>query len=229
MTRAILRFGFILAYAVCMRAEPLDTVLARMDRAAKEFKSMTAKVNQTDYTAVIDESRKQSGEIRLKRGKGGVVMLVDFEQPEHNVFHLAGHQAEIYYPKANTVQVYDIGKHVSGSIEQFLLAGFGTPLAELQKAYTIIDGGSATLGSVQTTRIELTPKGSDVRQYVSKIELWIPDGQSSPIQEKVTKPSGKDYTQFDYSDLKINPNPPPPDSAFELTVPPGTKKIYPQK
>ena len=212
-----------------MRGEPLDAVLARMDRAAKAFKSMTAKVKQTDYTAVIDESRAQSGEIRMKRAKGGVVILVDFEQPEHNDFHLAGHTAEIYYPNANTVQIYDIGKEVSGSVDQFLLPGFGTPVAELQKAYTITGGDSATVDSVQTTRIELTPKGSEVKKYVSKIELWIPEGQSNPIQEKVTKSSGKDYTLFAYSDLKINPNPPLPDSAFELTLPPGAKKIYPQK
>ncbi|MBV8843300.1 MAG: hypothetical protein JO307_10870, partial [Bryobacterales bacterium] len=76
-----------------------------------------------------------------------------------------------------------------------------------------------------TTHLELTPKSADIRKnYVTKIDLWIPDGQANPIQEKVTKPS-KDYYLVTYSDPKLNPS--LPDSAYILKTPPGVKELHP--
>jgi outer membrane lipoprotein-sorting protein len=206
--------------------ETLDTVLANMDRASKEFKSMSAKIKQTDYTAVIKETNNLSGEVRLKHGKKGeLVGVVDFQEPEPRVIHLSGHTAEMYYPKANTVEIYDIGKH-AGTIEQFILLGFGTPVAELNKSYTIAAGGTETVEGAQTTRLELTPKTPELQKIVTGILLWIPEGKGNPVQEKVLKPS-KDYTVIHYSDLHVNP--PLPESAFALNLPAGVKEIHPQK
>jgi outer membrane lipoprotein-sorting protein len=72
--------------------------------------------------------------------------------------------------------------------------------------------------------IGLTPKSADVRKYAATIDLWIPDGQANPIREKLTEPS-KDYLLETYSNLKINP--PLPDSAFRLNLPPGVKELRP--
>ena len=62
------------------------------------------------------------------------------------------------------------------------------------------------------------------KNYVVKIELWIPDEQANPIQEKVTKPS-KDYYLVTYSEPKVNPS--LPDAAFTLKTPPGVKELRP--
>jgi outer membrane lipoprotein-sorting protein len=59
---------------------------------------------------------------------------------------------------------------------------------------------------------------------ITRIDLWIQEGQSSPIQEKVTQPS-KDYVLISYSDLKVNPD--LPDSAFDLKLPEGVKRVKP--
>jgi outer membrane lipoprotein-sorting protein len=211
----------------CARADSLPDILARMDRAAKDFKSMTAKLKQVEYTSVIDESNEKSGEVRLKRGKGGSIGVVQFHQPDEQTVHFDGRRFRVYYPKANTVDVFEVGKY-TGKIEvdQVLLLGFGTSGAELNKAYTIKVIGPETLGAVHTTRIELTPKSPELQKYVTKFELWIPDGESSPLREKALQPS-KNYSLFTYSDLVVNP--PLPDSAFELKLPPGVRTIYPQK
>ena len=80
--------------------------------------------------------------------------------------------------------------------------------------------------NTRATRIELTPKSDELKKLVTKIELWIPEGQTNPVQEKITQPS-KNYSLVKYSDLKINPT--LPDSAFALTLPAKVKKIHPQK
>jgi outer membrane lipoprotein-sorting protein len=51
--------------------------------------------------------------------------------------------------------------------------------------------------------------------------LWIPDGQSNAIQEKVTKDSD-DYYLATYSNVKyVHVD----DSVFNLKVPPGTAVV----
>ena len=41
---------------VAAHAETLDAILARMDRAAKNFQSVTADFSQVDYTAVLKDT-----------------------------------------------------------------------------------------------------------------------------------------------------------------------------
>jgi outer membrane lipoprotein-sorting protein len=129
-----------------------------------------------------------------------------------------------YSPRAKTVEKYDINK--LGAVEKMMLVGFGVSAADLRKDYDIKLVGPENIGSLPTTHIELTPKSADVRKnYATKIDLWIPDGQANPVREKVTAPS-KDYNLWTYTNLKVNP--PLPDSAFRLNLPPGVTELHPQ-
>jgi outer membrane lipoprotein-sorting protein len=211
-----------LAFPVLLQADSLSEVLARMDRAAKDFMAITVDVKQTDYTSVLDESKESSGTMALRRTKSGNEMLVRFSEPDPYEWQLSGHTAKKYSPRANTVEIYDSNK--LGTAEKMMLVGFGVSAADLHKDYDIKLVGSENIGSVPTTHIELTPKSADVRKYAAKVDLWIPDGQANPIREKLTEPS-KDYLLCTYSNLKVNPS--LPDSAFRLNLPPGVKEIHP--
>jgi outer membrane lipoprotein-sorting protein len=213
----------LLVFSLVLRADSLPEVLARMDRAAKDFMAITMDVKQTDYTAVLDESKESSGTMALRRTRNGNEMLVKFSEPDPYQLLLSGHTARKYSPRANTVEIYDSNK--LGAAEKMMLTGFGVSAADLRKDYDIKLVGPENIGSVPTTHIELTPKSADVRKnYATKIELWIPDGQANPIREKLTTPS-KDYYLWTYSNLKVNP--PLPASAFRLNLPPGVKEIHP--
>ena len=206
-------------------AEPLSDVLARMDRAAAEFQSLSAGMKRVQFTAVLSESSEMDGAVRLRRGKGGTQGIVEFQQPEKRTVFINGKQVQIYYPKANTVEIYDTSKYTS-NMDQILLLGFGTSAAELKKSYDIKDGGAQKIGGVDTTRIELTPRSDEMKKLIVKIELWIPEGQSNPLRAKFSEPS-KNYELVDYSDIKVNP--PLDESAFAWKLPAKVKKIYPQK
>jgi outer membrane lipoprotein-sorting protein len=211
--------------ALLARAEPLADILARMDRAARDFRALSATMKRVQFTAVINEANEMEGVIRLKRLKGGTAGIVDFQQPEQRTVYVNGHNIQIYYPKANTVEIYDSTKYTA-NIDQFLLLGFGTSSAELRRSYDLKMSGTETIGGVATTRIEMTPKSEELKKLITKIELWIPEGQDTPIQEKVTEPS-KNYELIGYSDINLNPN--LPDSSFELKLPAKVRKIHPQK
>jgi outer membrane lipoprotein-sorting protein len=215
----------LLAGTALATAEPLPGVLARMDRAAAEFQSLSAGMKRVQFTAVLSETSEMDGAVRLRRIKGGTQGIVEFQQPEQRTVFINGKQVQIYYPKANTVEIYDASKYTS-NMDQILLLGFGTSAAELKKSYDVKDGGAQKINGADTTRIELTPRSDEMKKLITKIELWIPDGQSNPVRAKFSEPS-KNYELVDYSDIKVNP--PLPDSAFAFKVPGNAKKIHPQK
>jgi outer membrane lipoprotein-sorting protein len=214
-----------LAGAAFATAEPLPDVLTRMDRAAAEFHSLSAGMKRVQFTAVLSESSEMDGAVRLRRTKGGTQGIVEFQQPEQRTVFINGKQVQIYYPKANTVEIYDASKYTS-NMDQILLLGFGTSAAELKKSYDIKDGGAQKINGADTIRIELTPRSDEMKKLITKIELWIPEGQSNPVRAKFSEPS-KNYELVDYSDIKVNP--PLPESAFAFKVPGNAKKIHPQK
>ena len=68
----------------------------------------------------------------------------------------------------------------------------------------------------------MIPKDKELKKQAEKIELWIPEGGSIPVQSKVTLTSGN-YEQLNYSDAQMNPT--LADSAFELNAPPDAKRV----
>ena len=212
------------AAALAVRAESLAEILARMDRAAKDFKNMTAEVKRVEYTYVIKDASESSGTVRLRRAKSGLAAIMEFGEPNHYFAYLRGHSLEIFKPKAGpngTVEEYDLGK-MGKSIDQFFLLGFGTTGAELKKEYTIVLGPTETIDGKPSTRIDLEPKSAEAKRLVTKVEMWIPQDSGNPIREKVVQ-SSKDYSDVTYSNLKVNTS--IPDSAFELVMPKGVKRV----
>jgi outer membrane lipoprotein-sorting protein len=218
-------FITLMLFAGLAPAEPLADILARMDRGAAEFHSLSAQMKRVQFTAVLSESSEMDGVLRLRRVKGGTVGVIEFQQPEQRTVVINGKAVEIYYPKANSVEIYDATKYTS-NMDQILLLGFGTSSAELKKSYDIKDGGAQKINGTDATRIELTPRPDELKKLITKIELWIPEGQNNPVRAKFSEPS-KNYELVDYSDIQVNPA--LPESAFVLTLPKNVKKIYPQK
>ena len=110
-------------------------------------------------------------------------------------------------------------------LDKFLMIGFGTSGTELAKDYDVSVLGTENIKGQAAIHLQLIPKAAEARQYVQKLELWIPEqGDPYPLREKIFEPSG-DYRLVTYSDLKINP-PLQPD-ALQLKLPPGVKTEYP--
>lgn len=209
----------------CIHAESLADVLARMDRSAQTFRALSGKMHRVQFTAVLNESSTMDGTLRLKKANKTTIGIVDFLPPDPRTVYVNGKTIQVYYPKANTVEIYDASKYVA-NIDQFLLLGFGTTSAELMKFYALKATGTEEVAGKMCTRIELTPTTPQMKTLVTKIELWIPDGEASPVREKISEPS-RNYELVDYSDIQLNP--PLADASFELHLPAGVKKIYPQK
>jgi outer membrane lipoprotein-sorting protein len=206
-------------------AENLESALARMDAASSNFRSMTAKLDRTEYTAILNDSTKDSGTIKMLRVKGNDLrVLTEITQPDPKGFALHDKKAEIYYPKSARVEEYDLGKH-KGLVEQFLLLGFGSSSKDLKKSYSIQLVGQETVNSQQTAHLELLPKSAQAKEHIVKVDLWI-NGAGYPVRQKFTAPSGN-YQMAEYSDLKINPGLTLEDVTLKL--PKNVKREFPLK
>ncbi len=75
--------------------------------------------------------------MRMKRaGPNDMRMLIEFVEPDPQTVVFEKTKVQIYFPKMQTVQVYDLGKHRS-LVDQFLLLGFGSSGKELARNYNL--------------------------------------------------------------------------------------------
>jgi len=206
-------------------AETVSETLARLDREVSSFRQATAHLTRLTYTAILKDTTRESGELRLLRRAGKALVRIEIQEPDARSYSFEGTTGLVYYPKINTVQVWDLGKNRS-LIDQFLLLGFGSSGKALAKNYGISPAGEETIGGRRTTHLVLTPKSATLRSQFSEIELWIPLDAPYAIQQKLHQPGG-DYYLVTYSDVRLNPG--LPDAAFRLKLPSDAKREYPQK
>ncbi|MBI2680931.1 MAG: outer-membrane lipoprotein carrier protein LolA, partial [Candidatus Solibacter usitatus] len=151
--------------------------------------------------------------------------LVEFTEPDPKSIAVQGERVEIYYPKMQTVEEYDVGKN-RALLDQFLLIGFGTSGKELSAAYQMKYLGEENVGGMNTAHLELIPKSKEVLQQLSKLELWLHETGAYPVQQKITQRGG-DYHLFTYT--SVNLNTPRSDADLKLKAPKNAKRVTPQK
>jgi len=208
--------------------DSLETVFRRMDQASSTFKSLKANMRKVKHTNFVNEDDVDNGTIRVKVPKpGNFQVLIDFIDPDPKKLALDGTKLEIFYPKRNDVEHYDLGKSHKAQVEQFVLLGFGSNSRDLQNAYSVKYGGTETVDKQKTWRIELYPKSEDVKSTFPKFELWISDKNGISIQQKAYEPREKDYSLATYTNVEINPA--ISDSEMKLNAPRDAKRVKPQK
>lgn len=213
--------GVLVSSAAPAGDSDLQSVFARIDKAATAFKGLTADLKRVSHTELVNANETDEGTIAVKRFKPeDTRILINFTSPEPKRISIGGGKGQVYTPRANEVQVADIKKH-RDLINAVLLLGFGASSVDLQAAYTVRYGGSETLNGAPVTRIELVPKNEEILHSIKKCELWIGEN-GIPVQQKFYEPGG-DYQVATYSHIALNLN--LPDSAVRLELPKGVKVI----
>ena len=200
----------------------LDAVLKQLDRAAGNFRSLTADVERTKVTVVVNDRSTESGQMMVRRDDK---MRIDLTLPDLQTILRDGDHLYIYKPKIRQVEEYDLGKH-RALVDQFLLLGFGTSGQELKKSYVVTLQGEDTLDGAKVMRLELEPKAADVRNEIEKIDLWLDETTWLPAQQQFYENGTQDYFIIRYTHMARNVN--IPDSRFKPHWPSGTSRIKPQ-
>lgn len=200
----------------------LDEVLKEMDREAGQFQSLTANIERTKVTVVVNDRSTESGQVEVRRdGK----MRIDLTAPDQKTILRDGDHMYLYTPKIRRVEEYDLGKH-RDLVDQLLLLGFGTSGESLKKAYVITLQGEESLDGQKVVRLELTPRSDDVRKQISKIDLWLNEGNWLPAQQQFYETGSGDYSIIRY--LNVARNISIADSRFRPSWPKGVTRVKPQ-
>ena len=199
---------------------PLGEILERMNDSAKRLKTVSADLEYTKVTVVVNDKSTEYGQLFFQKGKNGAI-LINFQKPDPKVILFKQKKAEIYLPKSNQIQEYDIEKH-SGLVEQFLLLGFGTEVGDLRKSYFIKLIGEEVLDGDTAAVLELTPHREEIVAQLTKVQLWVSEESWIPTQQKFFESDG-DYLITRYTAVKVNRE--LPSSTFRISAPKDAKRV----
>jgi outer membrane lipoprotein-sorting protein len=198
----------------------LPQILSRMNDSAKHLKTISADLELTTVTVLVNDRSTESGRMFFRNPKSPEI-LIDFKNPDQKVILFKKDKAEFYLPKINQIQEYDLSQHAS-LVQQFLLLGFGTDAKALEKIYEIKYLKEEQLGGDTTALLELTPLKESVAAQITKVQLWISEESWLPVQQKFFRVGG-DYSIAHYSSVKVNRY--IPSSVFQIHPAKGAKHL----
>jgi outer membrane lipoprotein-sorting protein len=200
----------------------LENVLKQMDGQAADFHSLTAELERTKVTVVVNDKSTESGRILVRRDDK---MRIELTQPDERTILRDGDNFYIYNPKIRRVEEYNLGMKKS-VVDQFLLLGFGTSGKSLTESYAITLRGEETLDNRKVLLLELVPKTDEVKRQLSKIQLWLDESSWLPVQQQFFETGSGDYFIIRYKNMVRNVK--ISDNEFKPHWPHGTAKIQPQ-
>jgi outer membrane lipoprotein-sorting protein len=198
----------------------LAEILARMDERAKHLKSVSASLEYTKVTVLVNDKSTENGQLFFHKTKNPEIRI-EFQKPESKVILFKKNKAEIYLPKINQVQEYNL-EQKSGLVQQFLLLGFGSDTGDLRKSYNLKFLKEEDLDGDTTAVLELVPRKESLATQLAKIQLWISEESWLPVQQEFFEPGG-DYLLARYTSVKVNRD--ISSSTFELHPAPGAKRV----
>ena len=199
----------------------LETVLKQLDSEAKAFRSLTASIERTKVTVVVNDRSTESGLVYVRRDNK---MRIDLTLPDARTILRDGDDLFVFHPRTKRLETYDLGKH-RAEVNQFLLLGFGTSGGDLKKGYLVTMKGEPLLDKKKSVWLELTPKSAKVRNQINKIHIWIDQATWLPIQQRFFETGSDDYFEIHYTNVVRNPR--IPDSLFKQNWPKGVTRIKP--
>lgn len=177
-----------------------EGVLAMMDKSSKDFRSLTADIENIKYTAVVKDTSTETGQIWVRHDQK---MRIEITKPEPRTMLRTGNSLYLYNPKLNRVEEYDLGKNGS-MVDQYARLGFGTKSEDLRKSYDVAVTGEEELDHRKTVLMELTPKSDQMRAQITKIQMWIDEASWLPIEQKFYETGAGDYILFHYTNMMKN-------------------------
>jgi len=193
-----------------------------MDKSAQDFHTLTADLEHIKYTAVVKDTSTETGHIFVRRDEK---MRIEIEKPDLRTILRTGDSLFIYNPKINRVEEYDLGKNRS-LVDQYVRLGFGTKGEDIKKSFLVAVLGEEELDHKRTVMLELTPKSDQVRNQITKIQMWMDEASWLPIQQKFFEAGSGDYVLSHYTNvmknLKIN------DAKFKQDWPKSVSRVKPR-
>jgi outer membrane lipoprotein-sorting protein len=200
----------------------IEGVLGMMDKSAQDFRTLTADLEHSKYTAVVKDTSTETGHIFVRRDEK---MRIEITKPDLRTILRTGDSLFVYNPKINRVEEYDLGKN-RAMVDQYVLLGFGTRGDSIKKSYLVSVVGEEELDHKKAVVLELTPKSEQIRSQIMKIQMWLDEASWLPIQQKFFEAGSGDYFLFHY--LNVMKNLKLGDRKFKQDWPKSVTRVKPR-
>ncbi len=94
----------------------LEATMKQLDQESRNFHSLTADIERTKVTVVVNDKSTESGKLFVRRDDK---MRIEFAEPDAKTLLRSGNDLFLYNPKIKQVEEYDLGKH-RALVDQFL-------------------------------------------------------------------------------------------------------------
>ena len=192
-------------------AADLKSVLAAMDKAGATFKSAQADIELVQYTKVVNDSDVQSGQIFFRRKGSATEVAMQILKPHPKRVVIKDGKLTFFDQMTNQTTVRDITNN-RADVESFMNLGFGGRTEEMMNDYDVKMTGWETVDGVRVARLELVAKSDRLKQFFSKIILWIDPVRGVALKQQRLQTSG-DYQITHYTNIKFGKT---PDSVFQV-------------
>lgn len=198
----------------------LAEILSRMNESAKHLKTVAANLEYTKVTVLVNDKSTETGQLFFHKSKNPEIRI-EIQKPEFKIILFRKNKAEIYLPKINQIQEYNLDQR-SELLQQFFLLGFGTESGELRKAFNMKFIKEEELEGDSTALLELVPKKESIANQLTHVQLWVSEESWLPVQQKFFEHGG-DYLIAHYTAVKVNRK--LPSSTFEIQPADGAKRV----
>ncbi len=194
----------------------LDTILKRMERASRSFRSFVADITTTKYTAILETFEPpENGKFFYKRADDGTALIRwEIVGPGERTLTIQNDEALLYQPKIRSAQKYRLGQHKDKA--EYLALGIGQSPTDLQETFTVTYRGSENVRGTSCSVLELKPKDPKAAAMFSSITVWIADSTGVSTRMKL-QGTFEDYLLVDFSNEQLNER--IDDSRFRQNLP----------
>jgi len=197
----------------------MDSALKQIDRQGSDLETVLAEVEFTWSGDAAGMDKIKTGRIYFN-GDGD--FRIAGKTPNKNVLLLEGRTLHKYDPAKSQVEEINMSRE-KGRLESFLNLGISITGRDLEDDFLVTFVGEQEIGDRRAIGLELTPKKSDMRAIVSKIEIWFDQASWLPVRQTISHTSGTQTLTVNYSgtarNLSLNPD------LFRDNWPRGTEKV----
>ena len=192
----------------------LEAVLEQMAAVGRELHSLETDVERTHVVViVVDDHSISSGELYFEDKGDDSRIRMRFTRPVPQELLAAAGKAQIYNPRTNVVQEFDLGENPQ--IIQFFVLGFWPVCGGLDDALRSDAGRRRDGDGIATIILDPEPRSERVSDMFSSFRLWIDQARFVPLQVQLTA-AGGDYNIVKYSNIQTNKR--ISGSTFDLNV-----------
>jgi outer membrane lipoprotein-sorting protein len=182
-------------------APTLESVLKTMDSAAANFHTAQADFEWDLYQKVVDDTDTKKGTVYYRKAGNGIEMMAEIKVPEPEFVLYKEGKLQVYQPKIEQVMEFSAGSN-RNEMESYLVLGFGGSGQDLKKTYDVTYLSEERIDNIAAVKLQLVPKSEKVRNYFSKVFLWIDLSRGVSVQQQFMQGQG-DYRLAKYTAIRV--------------------------